>query len=210
LTHSQHTGPVKTLVLALALGAVVPTVRGQAPAELTETRVRALTRQAVREAGRDPTTIVLALDRLVRQQWGDFESFPISIVRNEDMLVTVTAPYAAFRRSVIDGLRTNRPVERAVWTATVDVEVSPRRLGAPDIQSVVLSRGGAAIAPVETRLRPMTFSNGSGAQGVLHAGDVRFSPSAFAPGAEVVLTLTPAQGEPLVYRFSDSELRTLR
>ena len=63
----------------------------------------------------------------------------------------------------------------------MEVAVTPRRLGAPDIESVRVSRDGRVVAPLKTSLRPMTFSNGAGVESVLHAGEVQFSPAAFLP-----------------------------
>ena len=195
-----------TVVLAGAGAA-----RGAQPDEpLTESRVRGYARQAERDARGDATELVLALDTLVRARVGDFESFPLSIVRDDELLVTVTAPYMAFRRSLIDVLRAGRPLSQAAWTGAVEVAVTPRRLGAPDIESVRMSRDGRAVAPLKTSLRPMTFSNGAGGESVLHAGEVQFTPAAFLPHGSVVLTLTPRGRDPISYNFTESELATLR
>jgi hypothetical protein len=177
---------------------------------MTGARVQAFARQARTEARGDATTLVLALDRHVRETWGEFESFPLSIVRREDLLVTLSAPYMAYRRAVVDVLRTNRPVEDAVWVDATVVTVSPERLGAPDLVAIVLTRDGREVAPLKNLLRPMTFADGGGKQSILHAGDVHFPSPAFGPGSVVVLTLRPQNGEPFVYRFSDVELSTLR
>jgi hypothetical protein len=37
--------------------------------------------------------MLLALDRRFRARWGDFESFPVSIVRREDLTITLSTPY---------------------------------------------------------------------------------------------------------------------
>jgi hypothetical protein len=177
---------------------------------MSEARVRDFVRQALREGKGDPTETVLDLDRRVRERWGDFESFPVSIVRNEDLLVAMTAPYLSFRNSLIDMLRSGRSMNQAVWTNLVIVTVTPRRLGAPDIESVVVTRNNQIVTPLKNALRPMRFSSGAGEEGILHAGDVSFSPSAFAPGGTVVVMLTPRGAEPIVRRFSDDELTTLK
>ena len=169
-----------------------------------------MARQAAREFPGDPTALVLALDRRVREQWGDFESFPLSIISREDLLVTVSAPYLSFRTSLMDVLRTGQPIERAVWTGTIVVAVAPRRLEAADIESVSVSRDGRLVPPVSATLRPMAFSNGAGREGVLHAGDVHFGVSAFSPGSRVVLRLAPRGLDPILYAFSAEELAALR
>src|SRR5262245_55692837 len=72
---------------------------GQPREPIREAHVRELTRQAARDARGDSAEIVIRLDQRVRERWGDFESFPLTIVRDEDLLVTVTAPYMSFRNS---------------------------------------------------------------------------------------------------------------
>jgi hypothetical protein len=183
---------------------------GQTREPIPESRVRELARQAARDRRGDPTEIVLALDQRVRERWGDFESFPLTIVRDEDLLVTVTAPYMSFRNSLVDMLRSGRPMDRAVWTNMVVVAISPKRLGAADIESVDVSRNIRPVAPVRLALRPMSFSSGTGEEAVIHAGEVGFPLSAFSPGGAVVLTLTPRRGNPIVHAFSDDELNTLK
>jgi hypothetical protein len=90
------------------------------------------------------------------------------------------------------------------------VAVSPERIGGPDIQGVVVSRDGGEVPPLLNRLRPMTFTNGSGETGVMHAGELHFPMSAFSPGAVVAVAARPREGEPFVYRFTASELETLK
>ena len=169
-----------------------------------------MARQAARDRRGAPTDLVLELDKRVRARWGDFESFPLSIVMDEDLLVTVVAPYMSYRNSLVDMLRSGRPIDQAVWTSMVVVEIAPRRLDAVDIESVVLSRDGHTIAPLKNAVRPMSFSSGAGEERMIHAGDVGFAPSAFSPGAHVVLTLTPHDRSPIVHAFNDDELTTLR
>ena len=172
--------------------------------------MRAFARQAQSEARGDATALVLALDRHVREIWGEFESFPLSIVRREDLLVTVTAPYMAYRRGIVDVLRTKRSISDVAWHEAVIVSIGPARLGAPDIETVTLARAGREVPPVSSALRLMTFTNGNGDQGVLHAGDVHFPIAAFASGASVTLTLRPREGEPVAYTFNEADLHTLK
>jgi hypothetical protein len=198
------------LLLAVSLSLIAsPPAPAAAQPQLTGDRVREMTRQASREAHGDATTVVMALDRRVRETWGDFETFPLSIVRDEQLLITLTPPYLSYRRSLIDMLRTKRPVAQAVWTGTVEVAVSARRLDAPDVQSVVLTRNGQPVAPVKSTLRPMTFSDGSGASRAIHSGDVLFEPAAFAPGATVTLTFDCAGRPPIVHTLESAQLSTL-
>jgi hypothetical protein len=177
---------------------------------MRESRVRDLARQAAREAKGDSTEMVLALDRRVRERWGDFESFPVTIVQDDDLLVALTAPYLSFRTSLIDMLRSGRAIQAAVWTNAVTVTVTPKRLGAPDIESVAVSRNDRPIPPIRNALRPMRFSDGTGKEGVLHAGDVSFPTSAFAPGGNVVVALAPRDRVAIDRALSDADLRMLK
>jgi hypothetical protein len=190
--------------------AAIPAGAGQSRGPLTEAGLRALARQAQRESRGDTTELVLALDRHVRETWGEFESFPLSIVRRDDMLVTLSTPYLTYRRAVVDVLLTKRPLEEARWIDTAVLSVAPARLGAPDIEAVSLTRDGRDVPAARNGLKPMTFSNGGGDSMVLHAGDVHFPARAFAPGARVVLTLRVRLGDPLVYIFEEAELATLK
>lgn len=196
-------------VTASAAGLTIA-VHAQTRVPVSEVRVRAMARDAARASKGDPTDLILALDESVRARYGDFEPFPISVVRGRDLQVTVTSPYMAYRRSLVDLLRTRRPIDDARWVGAVVVAVEPLQLDAPDVEEVTVTRNGSAVAPIGNALRPMTFSNGAGEQRAVHAGNVAFAVAAFEPGADVVLRLLPRGLEPLLYEFSESELSTLR
>jgi hypothetical protein len=173
-------------------------------------RVRALTREAAAEARGDKNEIVLALDRRFRARWGDFESFPVSIVRREDLNITLSTPYMTYRRALAEYLRTGGPLADIPWIESGVVTVSPDRIGAPDITRVVVDRDGKAVPPLESLLKAMSFTNGSGETAVIHAGEVRFPMSAFAPGAAVTLTAVPHAGASFVFTLDASLLQTLK
>jgi hypothetical protein len=56
----------------------------------------------------------------------------------------------------------------------------------------------------------MAFTNGAGDSATIHAGEVRFPMSAFAPGATVTVTAVPASGETFKYELDESQLGTLK
>jgi len=192
------------------IGSAAAFASAQTRDAVSESQVRGWVRQAARDRRGDPNEIVLEIDRHVRERWGDFESFPLTIVQDEDLLVTVAAPYMLFRTSLVDMLRSGRPVGQAVWTRMVVVAITPQRLSAVDIELVALSRDGRALPPLRQSLRPMRFSSGTGEERMIHAGEVGFAPAAFSPGGDVVLTLTPRGGPPIVHAFSEDELGTLK
>jgi hypothetical protein len=90
------------------------------------------------------------------------------------------------------------------------VSVSPERIEAPDITRVGVARDGREIPPIVNRLRPMQFTNGSGDTASLHAGEVQFPMTAFAPGATVTVTVAPSTGNPFVLTLENSQLQQLR
>jgi hypothetical protein len=177
---------------------------------VTESRVRALTREAQSEAKGDKTDTVLALDRRFRDRFGDFESFPITIVKREDLSVVLSTPFMSYRRALAEYLRMNDPIAKIPWISPAVVNVAPMQLGAPDITRVVVERDGKPVQPSENLLKPMTFTNGNGDSARIHAGDIRFPMSAFAPGASVTISVVPSQGETFVLRLDDSQLATLK
>jgi hypothetical protein len=196
---------IVAVVAVLASGDSV----GQSAGPMTEGRIRALTRTAQTKAA-DPTEIVLALDASVHAEWGDFESFPISIVRRQDLAVLLTTPYMAYRRTLANYLRINRPLDEIPWIAAAVVEVEPARIDAPDIVRIAVDRGGAPVAPLEDLLKPRTYMNGNGEQAVIHGGEVRFPLSAFTPGSPVTIAAIPQAGAAFVMRLNDEQLRTLK
>jgi len=197
--------------LALVVTAA-PTLFAQAQRRepIAPAAVRAMTKDAEAEARGDKSEVVLGLDRRARARWGDFESFPVTIVRREDLSIILSTPLMTYRRTLAEYLRMGDALERIPWIPTAVVTISPSRLESPDIVRVVVERGGKPVPPAENLLKPMAFTNGSGDSARIHAGEVRFPMSAFAPGAPVKITAVPASGESFVYELDDSQLGTLR
>jgi hypothetical protein len=196
------------VVLCVVLASAI--VAAQRTEPVTESRVRALTREAQSEAKGDKTDTVLALDRRFRERFGDFESFPITIVKREDLSVVLSTPFMSYRRALAEYLRMGDPIAKIPWIPTAVINVGPMQLGAPDITRVVVERDGKPVQPADNLLKPMTFTNGNGDSARIHAGDIRFPMTAFAPGAPVTISVVPSQGEPFVLRLDDSQLATLK
>jgi hypothetical protein len=116
----------------------------------------------------------------------------------------------SYRSALIAHLRMREPLTGIPWIDWAVISVSPERLDAPDITRLVVRRGGADVPPLKSLLRPMQFTNGSGDSASLHAGEVHYPVSAFAPGATVTVTAFPASGEPFVVTFDDAQLRQLK
>ena len=201
------------LRLASCLTLVVVSLVGlsaQRREPMTQNAVRALAKEAEAEGRGDKNEIVIALDKRVRARWGDFESFPVTIVRREDLSIVLSTPFMTYRRTLAEYLRMEDSLARIPWIPFAVVTVGPIHLGAPDITRVVLERGGAPVAAAENLLKPMSFTNGSGDTAVMHAGEVRFPMSAFAPGAPVTISAIPKSGERFTLSLDDSQLATLK
>jgi hypothetical protein len=115
-----------------------------------------------------------------------------------------------YRRALAEYLRMNEPISRIPWVPEAVITVDPLQINAPDITRVVVERSGRPVLPGQSSLRPMTFTNGSGDSAVIHAGDVRFSMSAFAPGVTVTVSAVPRTGDPFSVTLDDSQLGTLK
>jgi hypothetical protein len=179
-------------------------------AAMTAATIRTLVKEAQSAARGDNDEFVLGLDARVRARWGDFESFPISIVRRDDLRVMLSAPYMTYRRTLAEYLLIDRPVADVPWIDAAVVAVEPLQIGAPDVLRITVERGDRDVRALDSQLRPMTFANGSGGAAVLHAGDVRFPMTAFAPGATVTIAAIPAEGASFVATLNDSQLSTLK
>lgn len=177
---------------------------------MTAAAVRAMTKEAESAARGDKNEVVLGLDSRVRARWGDFESFPITIVRREDLSIVLSTPFMTYRRALAEYLRMGDSLDRIPWVPTAVISISPSRLEAPDIIRVVVERNGKEVAAAENLLKPMAFTNGSGDSATIHAGEVRFPMTAFAAGGAVRISAVPAKGERFTYELDDSQLQTLR
>jgi hypothetical protein len=195
------------VVLAAGLGAAVQAQKADLP---TVSAVRAMTREAQAEGRGDSSAIVLALDRRVRARWGDFETFPVSIVRRPDLTIYLATPYMSYRRAVIEHLRMREALTAVPWIDAAVISVSPERIDAPDVNAVTVTRDGREIKPLRSQLRPMKFSNGSGDSASLHAGEIHFPMAALAPGGAVVVRVISAAGEPFVVTLQDDQLQQLK
>lgn len=202
---------IKLCVLAAALAATFGSAAfAQRIEPITAARVRALAKEAEAEGKGDRTEIVLALDRKFRQRWGDFESFPVSLVKREDLSILLTTPYMTYRRAVAENLRVEHPLASIPWVESAVITVGPIQIGSPDITEVVVSRDGKPVAPLDNRLKTMSFQNGNGQTALIHAGEIRYPIAAFTPGARVVVTAIPAAGDRFVVSFDESQLQTLK
>jgi len=209
LCRRLHLPGVVAVTVAAAMPAGLP---GQAAAAgpITERAIRSLARSAQRDAHGDKGEAIVMLDARVRARWGDFETFPVAVVHRGDLSVLLSMPYMTYRQTLGDYLRIGRPASSVPWTPAAVVTVTPERLDAPDILEIRMERGGRTVAPIDVRLKAMSFVNGAGDQRMIQSGEVRFPVAAIAPGASVSIAAVPRSGSPFVLELDDPLLRTLK
>jgi hypothetical protein len=205
--HNTRVRGAVHALLAVGLSTALQAQKADLP---TASAVRTMARDAQAEARGDNSAVVIALDRRVRARWGDFETFPVSIVRRQDLTIYLATPYMSYRRALIEHLRMREPLTAIPWIDAAVITVSPERIDAPDVTAVTVSRDGREVKPVKSQLRVMQFSDGSGNSASLHAGEIHFAMTAFAPGAVVVIRTLSASGEPFVVTLQDDQLRQLK
>ncbi len=202
---------MSSLVPVLALVVSVPLAAWSQPVgPMTARQIRALTADVQSARHDDKNDMVLDLDARVRARWGDFESFPVSIVRQDSLSVVLTTPFLRYRGALAAYLRIDRPLADIPWTDGVVVSVEPLRIDAPDVTAIVIERGGQKVPPIENGLKVMSFTNGNGDRSALHAGDVRFPLSAVARGAPVTVSVVPSTGAPIVVAIDEAQLQLLK
>lgn len=119
-------------------------------------------------------------------------------------------PISGFYLSASDLIRARKPIAGAVWTEGVTVVIVPSTAAAPNIERVVVTRDGKTIAPLSSTLQSAAVGRGSEIQATLNTGRIVFPLAAFDPGADVRITLVPADGSSFVTRLSRADTAMLR
>ena len=119
-------------------------------------------------------------------------------------------PISGFYLSASDLIRARKPIERAVWIEGVTVLIVPSTTKAPNIERVLVTRDGKAIAPLSSSLQSTALGHDAQVQATLNSGKIVFPLSAFDPGADVRITLIPAEGNSFVTRLSRADIAMLR
>jgi hypothetical protein len=134
----------------------------------------------------------------------------LMVSSNDELTVLVLFPYYMFRTNLTEAIRKKESVGSAEVPPGVNVVVSPSQIDAPDIIKIVVERDGKTITPLATSLAPHELVTRMGAKRLIHAGEVLYQCSAFAPGANVTVTAIPDTGANLVKVFSSNTLNKKR
>lgn len=158
----------------------------------------------------DLNAFIIALDRAIgidtaRASRGEDGSIDLAPYTS-DIGIRVSYPPVLFRFLVMEAIRRREPVESVVVPNAVTVSVSVLRLGAPNIERVLVERNTKPVAAITGALRPTTQRSALGASVVLNEGTLAFPCSAFAPGATVNVVAIPTSGANFERQFTQREL----
>lgn len=159
----------------------------------------------------DPNDFIRALDAAVGiSPTSSVLDRALLISYSEELSVIAFWPYDTFRTSLLEAIRKKEPISTGIVPLGVRIVVSPSRIDAPDIEKIVVERDGKTISPIATTLRSTELATRLGAKRMIHAGEVTYACSAFAPGAFVTVTAIPTAGENLVKIVADETLTKLK
>jgi hypothetical protein len=159
----------------------------------------------------DDNGFILGLDTIVGVDSQDAANLLLSVAHHDESIsVFVAFPYRTYRLSLLNALRKRDPLEEVSIPRLATVVVSPSQITAPDIVKVIVERDGRVAVPVVNGLTVQPFKTRMGAEKMLHAGQIGFQCSVFAPGADVVVTAIPDVGANLVKRFTSTDLAKLK
>jgi hypothetical protein len=148
----------------------------------------------------DDRAFLEALDKAVGVDTAEISRSPFLIVHQTKALtIFAGSPYAAFR----DAIRRREAPDAIAVPPGFFVSVSPSQVDSPDIMKIVVERDGKEVEPVVNLLQVETFRTSGGGEKRLHAGELVYNCSAFAPGATITVTAIPETGSNIVATFVD-------
>jgi hypothetical protein len=188
------------LALVLAFSVVAP-IGAQAPSSeaITEATIRTMTTAAIAAGKGNPDKTIDALDKAVKARWGEVYKDPAFLIASPELSAALFSPYMGYRFALKNAVRKQETTDGLPFEEDIaEIRVSPTQMGAPDIIKIVVRRGDQIIEPLTNALFAREFKNRLGAAVMIHTGTVTYPMSAFAPGADVVMTLIPERGQNIV------------
>jgi hypothetical protein len=186
---------------------VAPFVRitqAQAVAALTDAGAR---------AKNDANAFETAFRSAIRKTAPDFTGIPKFVESSDALSIIVLGPGTGFFSAASEKVRKFESLAPPPpWLSGISIVVFPKQINAPDIEKVIVQRGGKTIAPLRTTLAPKEMVTRIGAKRMIHSGEVTYPLSAFEPGPGVTVTVIaiPASGSNITETFDALELREIQ
>lgn len=181
-------------------------VRAQTDA-LSEETLKGIAAEVAARHGNDYERAVKELDKIVKDRWSIENDYVWLLPpATAELVAAISSPYVMFRSSFRTALRKREPLDSLELLDYAVIEISPRQISSPDISRVIVERDGVEVEPVKGSLEPKELSTRLGAKTMLHVGQLGYPLSAFAPGANVVVTLIPETGRNRVVKLTARQL----
>ena len=197
------------LTLLLTLGASPAFAQD---CRLTAAQVAELTKVA-RASTKDDKAFLKSLDAAVKGTDRRLETGLVSVSVNvgaDQIGIALLSPYARYRLMIESALRKMDPIERITLEPEFSIVVSPTRIDSLDIEKIVVQRDGVTIEPTSNQLKVEELTSRIGAKVALHAGEVRYPCTAFAPVGTVTITAIPRVGKNITKTLKPDDLAALK
>jgi hypothetical protein len=191
---------------AAAIGACAQNAQAQC---LTEGAVAEMTKAARIANPSDDKAFLKALDAVVRGA-GKLDAGFQTLYHTEDISIILLSPYTLYRMTLESSLRKMEAIEQIRYKPEFTVGVSVSRIGAPDIEKIVLQRDGVTVEPIRNELKVEEMTTRMGAKTAIHNGEVYYACEAFAPTATMTVTAVPAVGQNITKTIKPAKLAEFR
>lgn len=208
---SESTPCKLTLVSVLLFAFTISTETQSVPA-ITEAQAREWSAHAVEKAAGSQLAFderFASLARILAPSYLSDSSRGVVLHQSLELSLLAIGPVADFQSAVSEAVRKMMPTDKTPWPCGVSVYVLPRQVDSPDIERIVVRRGGAIIEPISDRLIAQPMTTRAGVTRTIHRGMVCFPPSAFAPGSPVEVIAIPAFGSNIVRTLTDYDLKKI-
>lgn len=197
-------------IRAVALATTVAVSMSAQSPLLTEDQARKFASDAAAVAKGDPDKFDKAFRDAVRTVMPGYSAEAVFVHSLGGLDIWITGPISEFQRGARLAVRKMESVDKVEWSPDALLSVLPSRIDAPNIEKVVITRGGQTVEPIRNQLSQNEAATAMGGKVTLGAGSVSYPMSAFAPGAEVIITAIPKAGQNIVKVLKDGDLKKLR
>ncbi len=146
----------------------------------------------------------------VAKQAMHLSEYGVSIFQSDDVNVHALSAQAAYYAMLSEALRKRDPITDILNPpGEVMIDVSVSTINGPNIEKVIVERGGQVVAATFSGLKPEAKTTLMGTTAVLNEGIIAFPCSAFTAGTPVVVTVIPSSGRNITKTLDNYDLRVL-